>query len=237
MGAGVLTTPVAWLFGRLAMCVWKKNCYHEPRCRDSSTYLAWGILPGRQCRASQPFHCLSLFSWVIVTFLSQRCDSGWSVVLLIKIFHAGGSRRGRFPHFRSIQERQNQFFTLWLFLQGGWHLHFTQRQIRIVAFSETKLLPCCLKGFCSQSGVGCKYAPVTSTHPPLWSLPGSLGSMEQQLLSPGVLHTSRCVTPASLKLDDERKYSNVDLFKVAFKYYIKQQHCSGSSIFHLFGLF
>lgn len=46
----------------------------------------------------------------------------------------------------------------------------------------------------------------------------------------------RCVTPASVKLDDERKYSNVDLFIVAFKYYLKQQHCAESSIFRLFGL-
>lgn len=119
------------------------------------------------------------------------------------------------------------------------------RQIRIVAFSETELLPCCLKGFCFQSGVGCKYSPVTSTcspswaQCPIWSFPGSVGSMQQQqqqLRCPS--HSPfGCATPASLKLDDERKFSNVDLFIVAFKSYIKQQHCAESSIFHLFGLF
>lgn len=165
-------------------------------------------------------------------------------MLLIKIFHAGGSGRSRFPHFRSIQERQNQVFTLWLFFQEGWHLHFAQRQIRIVAFSETELLPCCLKGFCCQSGAGCKYAPVTSTGPPSWAQSPSLelpwicgvhAAAAPQPRCPSHL-PSRCVTPARLKLDDERKYSNVDLFIAAFKYYIKQQHCAGSSIFHLFGL-
>lgn len=191
------------------------------------------------------FIVFPFFSWVIGTFLSQRWNSGRSVVFLIKIFHAGGSGRGRLPHFRSIQERQNQFFTLWLFLQESWHLHFTQRQIRIVAFSETKLLPCCLKGFCSQSGVGCKYSPVTSTCPPswaqcpIWSFPGSVESLQQQqqqLRCPS--HSPfGCVTPASLELDDERKFSNVDLFIVAFKSYIKQQHCAESSVFHLFGHF
>lgn len=98
-------------------------------------------------------------------------------------------------------------------------MHFTRRQIGIVAFREMKLLPCCLKGFCSQREARREDAPVTSAFPPGWawsllqSLPRSAESIWQQLICPSALHTSEAgyVASATLKLGDERECCNIYL--------------------------